>query len=131
MTIYVCRNEAGEIYTYGATPDGAAASVEVFEGTMAEYSARLRLTLAGSTTGFCTILADGVDSAVVEVSTSLPLPAVGLLVDGAPVDVVLTGGVTEIEISAEAPGLIEVRPADLSVFPMAGQGLVIIEAVKP
>lgn len=121
--IYISRNESNEIYTYGETPDAAAASVEEYAGTMSDYAARCALSVDKST-----IKPDGLDEAIVTISTSLSVASIDLDVDGTTETVAIAGGVGTLVISADAPGVIAVQPADLTTYPAAGVGTVTIIA---
>ncbi len=128
--IHVIRSATGTIKLYGEG-DGSdwvlepGETLETLDITMDEYAARFRLSVDKPT-----IVPDGLDTATVTVSTSLPFSSLAVLVNGTPGNVPLTGGVGTFEVAAETPGEIVVEPADQTQFCRAGQGSLVIWAVE-
>lgn len=126
--IYIVRAPDGAIRTYGEGDGGAVAlaegeALEQVETTLVAYAARLRLSADRRA-----IPADGVDEARVRVRTNPPLAEVALRVGGLAETVALSGGEAMLTISAEAPGVIVIEPADPAQFCRGGQGSVSISA---
>lgn len=128
--IHVIRRANGAIKLYGEG-DGSdwvlepGETLQTLDITMDEYAAYFRLSVDKPT-----IVPDGLDTAIVTVSSSLPLTSLDILVNGVPANMPLSEGVGTLEIAAQTPGAIVVEPADPTLFCRAGQGSLVILAVN-
>lgn len=128
MTIYLLKDAAGNLLSFGETPFVASGgqSVDEVAGTLSDYASRFRLSA-----DTLTIAADGVDEATVTVHTNLdPPPAnIDVAVNGVPQTVSITAGQgTLTPIVASPPGEIVVEPDDRTQFSAAGEGSLVITA---
>lgn len=124
--IYVLRDANGAILSYGEKDDWQplpGQTVTAEDVTMEQYAARFRLSADKAA-----IRADGVDTAAVTVSTSLPLESVQVRVGDLVEAVALSSGRGSFQVAAETPGLIVIEPADPASFCRAGEGTLVIAA---
>lgn len=129
--IYILRSADGTIVGVGERDDWlptGGQTVEVCEGTLAEYSERFALSADRTT-----ICAGSGESAQVTVRAvaSPPLESVEVRVNGQVQTVPLDGGVGMLTVQADAPGAVIVEPADPTRFCRAGRGTVVINVLEP
>ncbi len=124
--LYILK-DGGRIVGWGETEfvTGAGQTQETFEGTMEAYAHRFHLE-ADKTT----IEADGVDQAIITLTSNVGISPIDVDVNGVTVSVTLTDGVGTLPpITSLTPGVIVVKTTDETLYSAAGEGLVMVEAV--
>lgn len=127
--VYVIRKANGTIKSYSEKDDDVllnGETREMFDGLMADYAGRFRLL-----TNKTSIIANGVDQAIVTITTNTAAQSIEVLINDFSATVPITDGQGNLPpITAETGGVIIIEPADQTRYCAAGNGRLVIEAME-
>lgn len=126
--IYIWLDENSNVKSYGETPFVLPNNhtQETFDGTMEDYSNRLRMEASKMT-----ISADDLDETIVTIYSDTSENPITVMVDDLPIDVTMINGVGTLPaISSNIAGTIGIYVADQTKFCIAGAGSLTITAIE-